>query len=711
MKYLIYMCLALCSVGMLYAQVKLPMPIFGGIQSPDKGLQEEINHLEEQQRKDPSYNNTLRIIQEYLSKNNVSKQSKPDTSCVKIIPIVFHVFHPAGKSGVPISQLDFAIDDLNKTFAGTNEDFETVNKAFDSIKSYTSIRFARALIDPEGNPTEGIVYYQDKQPGFGNSGPSWDKQIQSCAWDNYKYFNVYVQNDLFANNALNNSGYCFYPSTWQSDNRLARMVYNYVYLGKGGSSYNYLEFNQTFTHECGHYLDLRHTFEGTSCTGPGDFCADTPPTDGAGKGCEAIQCGGLINGENYMDYNTSCYKNFTADQNKRMEAALLTPSRKSLWQYDNAVATGLLSYNSNNPCVNEYPFISYSKNFVKESESNDGSIGGNPIKIYASAGVKFTEAGRNLEPGIHYILQGVPQGLTEQLEVDESGEIIICSFKGKALYHNQNNSVQLSFILKDPAFTSGDAESIKNIEKTFSLTFLDPWKKTCEQVYAVANKDTSWNSFELSGPINRFYGLLRKDSVYYLENYGRAIITQNQSNDNVVFIEPGTEIGSSSLWRSGGNQGILYSSSYTDLDDKQGYIGFRTQAGNNFFYGWMKVSVSSKNGCRLLEYQYNEKPNEAIIAGAPCDVPLSVTETKDHISFDIYPNPTNGNCNIKIHDSECIGGNIVVYSITGERILSTTINGNTVELSTVDINSGVYCIVIHNRYGMKQYIHTLIKSQ
>ena len=45
------------------------------------------------------------------------------------------------------------------------------------------------------------------------------------------------------------------------------------------------------------------------------------------------------------------------------------------------------------------------------------------------------------------------------------------------------------------------------------------------------------------------------------------------------------------------------------------------------------------------------------------------------------------------------------------RILSTSINGNTVELSTVDINSGVYCIVIHNRYGMKQFIHTLIKSQ
>ena len=52
-----------------------------------------------------------------------------------------------------------------------------------------------------------------------------------------------------------------------------------------------------------------------------------------------------------------------------------------------------------------------------------------------------------------------------------------------------------------------------------------------------------------------------------------------------------------------------------------------------------------------------------------------------------------------------------MYSITGERVLSTNINGNTVELSTVDINSGVYCLVINNRYGMKQFMHTLIKSQ
>jgi hypothetical protein len=392
-----------------------------------------------------------------------------------------------------------------------------------------------------------------------------------------------------------------------------------------------------------------------------------------------------------------------------MEAALLTPSRKSLWQYDNAVATGLISYNSNNPCANEYPFISYSKNFIKESESNDGSIGGNPIKIYASAGVKFTEAGRNLEPGIHYILQGVPQGLTEQLEVDESGEIITCSFKGKAENHNQNNSVQLSFILKDPAFTSGDAESIKNIEKTFSLTFLDPWKKTCEQVYAVANKDTSWNSFELSGPINRFYGLLRKDSVYYLENYGRAIITQNQSNDNIVFIEPGTEIGSSSIWRAGGNQGVLYSSSYTDLDDKQGYIGFRTQAGNNFYYGWMKVSVSSKNGCRLLEYQYNEKPNEAIIAGAPCDVPLSNKEYPDELQCEIFPNPSSGNITVRLPNNICIGGTASIYNVTGEKLLSSSLFGNSIELSTISLNSGVYYIVLVDKNGNKHFKHTFIK--
>jgi hypothetical protein len=52
-----------------------------------------------------------------------------------------------------------------------------------------------------------------------------------------------------------------------------------------------------------------------------------------------------------MDYYAECQKMFTTGQITRADAALLTPARQSLYQYDNLVATGVLSPASTNACV------------------------------------------------------------------------------------------------------------------------------------------------------------------------------------------------------------------------------------------------------------------------------------------------------------------------------------------------------------------------
>ena len=385
----LYTVIAICLILInANAQTFIPEPSLIKLSSDDYGIAKEIEALKQQLATDESIKNLEIFIQDYIQKKKSELRATsalPDTSCIVTIPIVFHVFHPQGSAGVPLSQIDYAINDLNINFAGVDVDYGTVNAAFSSVKSYTKIRFARALIDPQGNPTSGVVYYQDKQSGFGNSN-GYDSEIASCAWDNYKYFNIYIMNDLYSNNVTNYSGVCWYPSSTMSNNGTARMVYNYVYLGQGGSSYNYLEFNETFTHECGHYLNLFHTFEGTSCPGTGDYCADTPPTDIVAGGCSVIRCGGLINGENYMDYNATCYKNFTMDQNSRMEAALTTSSRQPLWQYDNLVATGILNPLSTNNCVMVNKFFAYTKTNLSEDITNNGSIEMPPIIIYTCGG-------------------------------------------------------------------------------------------------------------------------------------------------------------------------------------------------------------------------------------------------------------------------------------------------------------------------------------
>jgi hypothetical protein len=208
--------------------------------------------------------------------------------------------------------------------------------------------FALAQKDPNGLATTGIVYHP-VAAGYANSS-GYNTAIAADAWDNYKYMNIYIMNDLFDNGVTNNSGYAYYPSTSMSNSNTARIVYNGAYLGINCTWEP--EFASTLTHEYGHWLNLIHTFDG-GCVAPNDNVADTPPCDylGGSYPCHSsssanspLNCDlDLINAENYMDYSgaSGCYKMFTQGQVVRMYAALQHPSRQPLWQTTNLIATGL----------------------------------------------------------------------------------------------------------------------------------------------------------------------------------------------------------------------------------------------------------------------------------------------------------------------------------------------------------------------------------
>lgn len=86
---------------------------------------------------------------------------------------------------------------------------------------------------------------------------------------------------------------------------------------------------KTAVHETGHWLGLLHTFEGYTCTGPGDYIDDTPvesaPTDGCPthpvkKTCPLEQRPDEADPvHNFMDYSLdACYEGFTELQGERM---------------------------------------------------------------------------------------------------------------------------------------------------------------------------------------------------------------------------------------------------------------------------------------------------------------------------------------------------------------------------------------------------------
>ncbi len=660
----------------------------------DNGNQDEIRALEKAKKENVKEMEAFEVFTNNFkhSKNALAKAMPlPDTSCIVTIPVVVHVFHPNGVTGVPLSQIAYAINDLNITFSGQDADYGTVNAAFSGVKSYTKIRFALAKIDPNGNSTNGIVYYKDKQVGYANS-PMWDNEISTIAWDNYKYFNVYVMNDLFGNGVTNNSGFCFYPNSGMTAAGRARMVYNYSYLGFGGASFNNLEFNQTFTHECGHYLNLLHTFEGTNCSAAGDLCADTPPTAVAGAGCNATQCTALINGENYMDYNATCYKNFTMDQNTRMEAALMHPARITQWQYDNLVATGILNSASTNSCVNASPFFSFSKTQLFEDILNTGSIATPPVIIYACGGAQFASTAQTLVQGTDYTISNLPSGLSTSLVTSGNGKTATLTLMGQAVSHGSVNTLSnINFAFTNAAVVGGSVTAITNYSNTLKIKFYDPWGLTCSNAINIsATSSATLATLQTIGSVPKNYGLRYSAGNYYLENYGRGIITTASNSDNIVFLPAGTLIGPASVWRTGGNSGVLYSSSHNALDGTTGFVGFRMQIGNDYYYGYMTIQVSSTSGVTLIEYVYSNKPNEPVTAGTNClNLGLSRIELSD--PFKIYPNPSSKTIHIQNFGGNAIS-DLVIIDVTGRKVLEQ--KENISEIDIQHLNKGVYQILI-----------------
>ncbi len=278
---------------------------------------------------------------EFTNGFSVNEQMKSSSSGNIIMPVVVHVYgRTQNGETVTDEKIMNSIEMVNEDFQGLNPDFYTVDPLFVSIRSKTNIIFKLAQIDPDGNPTTGIIDHT-ASAGQGNYN---NAAVTADAWDNYKYMNLYLTADLHDNGSSTNSGIAWLPNTADSDANKARVTYNGRYL-KGNTDD---EFASILSHEFGHWLNLAHTFEG-GCESPyQDYVDDTPQEDfnPIDDGCVvgATDCGdSLINYENYMGYDSvsGCAKMFTRGQTNRMYAALHHAARFPLWQNDNLIATGV----------------------------------------------------------------------------------------------------------------------------------------------------------------------------------------------------------------------------------------------------------------------------------------------------------------------------------------------------------------------------------
>lgn len=132
----------------------------------------------------------------------------------------------------------------------------------------------------------------------------------------YADLNIYLTSDL-PNGLL---GFCYFPAN--NATKLERILDGCMCLADSMPNGTATHYNEGLTavHETGHWLGLYHTFQGYSCSGPGDFVSDTPLQMTATSGCplhkdSCPSAPGLDPIHNYMDYSyDSCMSNFTSGQ-------------------------------------------------------------------------------------------------------------------------------------------------------------------------------------------------------------------------------------------------------------------------------------------------------------------------------------------------------------------------------------------------------------
>lgn len=249
------------------------------------------------------------------------------------IPVVVHVLHNGESIGtgqnISMIQIESQIEVLNEDFRRQNANASNTPSSFIPVAADPEFEFFLACIDPDGNPTNGIV----RQHGQSNYIVVLDSNGEidefatgiklgsngSPAWPTDKYLNIWVC-DL-----ANILGYAQFPDQFYAKPNTDGIVVTTTAFGRTGNVSAPYHLGRTATHEIGHWLNLQHIWgDYDGCGGQGDFVNDTPDQKNEYYGCPSFpqtSCGSNDMFMNYMDYtDDGCMNIFTIGQRNRMRA-------------------------------------------------------------------------------------------------------------------------------------------------------------------------------------------------------------------------------------------------------------------------------------------------------------------------------------------------------------------------------------------------------
>jgi len=323
----------------------------------DGYLQDEMKKYPEFYKSIEDKNTELEKKSKELTQNLSEKESVGEK---KIIPVVIHVIHDFGPANVTDADVDYALSQLNKNINRQADNALSAPDVFAAVSGSANVEFRLATLDPDGNPTNGIIRIHSELTNV----PNPRNLVKSLSyWNSYQYLNIWVVSSFPAQSDGGTLlGYAQFPWGGSMSTDGIAILGSQFRTGK------------TLTHEVGHWLGLRHIWGDALCGDDG--IKDTPTAKEENWGVVVsdfpyhlnVCVADTINpsGEmfmNYMDYSDDAVQSmFTDGQMKIVNQTLEGdeenyPFRRYLWSSENLILTGTTNGYEGEACKKETNFI------------------------------------------------------------------------------------------------------------------------------------------------------------------------------------------------------------------------------------------------------------------------------------------------------------------------------------------------------------------
>ncbi|NNE28090.1 MAG: hypothetical protein HKN16_00535, partial [Saprospiraceae bacterium] len=203
---------------------------------------------------DPDYKKWVEDYKRALPQISSLQDRGEETIRIACVVHVIHNGEPIGTGqNIAVGQIEAQMERLNEDFSATNPGYASAPPRWADDIANPDMQFCLAVVDPQGNPTNGITRTDIQVTTDGNGNDNIETEIKPTVnWDPNLYYNIYVLPIPGTTSGGGTTGYAYlpYPGTVGNPNTDGSVV-DYRWFGGPGWPNSG---NGTLTHETGHYL-------------------------------------------------------------------------------------------------------------------------------------------------------------------------------------------------------------------------------------------------------------------------------------------------------------------------------------------------------------------------------------------------------------------------------------------------------------------------